>query len=163
MKKLILVLGLIAFFTCSAQVALACTCVKSTEVKGNFNYKRWLKEFDGAMFTGRVVKVEKVELEMDAGFFGDFFKVTFQVDRFWKGIKTDEATIYTGAGCCDCGVRYSEGEKYFIIADNIGGNLRTNICTSPEAYSDVEGYIKALGDGRKPKVKKRKSISASKA
>ena len=155
MKKVILLICFMTLFSVSEQGVRACTCVTSSEVVGGFNLKRWLKEFDGAMFTGRVTKIERVMVKMDEEVSIPEFKVTFEVKRFWKGVKNVEVVIYTGVDGAACGVRYVEGEKYFVIAQRLRGGLHTDICTSPEKYSDVEAYIKKLGEGKKPKAQKR--------
>ena len=155
MKKVLVLSVFVTLITLSSETVNACTCVTSSEAVKGFSLKRWLKEFDGAMFTGRVSGVETVKLKLGQELSADFLKVTFQVDQYWKGVKGVEAVVYTGAGCCDCGVHYVQGERYFVIADLIEGNLRTNICTSPKSYSDVDGYIKELGRGKRPKAEKR--------
>ena len=156
MKKIALVFLFVTLITLSPKTVNACSCVTSSEAVKGFSLKGWLKEFDGAMFTGRVKEIEKVKLKLNPDLAVDFLRVTFQVDRYWKGVNGQrhaEAVVYTGAGCCDCGVHYEQGESYFVIADRIEGNLRTNICTSPKSYSAVDGYIKELGTGKAPKSK----------
>jgi len=96
-----------------------------------------------------------VRLKVDQELASDSLRVTFQVDKYWKGVNNTEAVVYTGAGCCDCGVHYVEGENYFVIAHRTDGYLRTNICTSHENYRDVDLYIKELGRGKTPKAQKR--------
>lgn len=155
MKKVLMLFLFVTLVTLSPETVNACTCVTSSEAVKGFSLKRWFKEFDGAMFTGRVKEIEAIKLKFDQDLAVDFLRVTFHVDKYWKGVKGGDAVVYTGAGCCDCGVRYVEGETYFVIADLIEGNLRTNICTSPKSYSDVEGYIKELGRGKTPKARKR--------
>ena len=155
MKKVLVLSVFVTLITLSPETVNGCTCVTSGEAVKGSSLKRWLKEFDGAMFTGRVKEIETVKLKLDQDLAVDFLRVTFQVDKYWKGVKGAEAVVYTGAGCCDCGVHYVQGERYFVIADLIEGNSRTNICTSPKSYSDVDGYIKELGRGKTPKAEKR--------
>ena len=155
MKKVILLICFMTLFSFSEQVGRACTCVTSSEAVGGFSLMRWLKEFDGAMFTGRVTKIERVLVKMDEEVSIPELKVTFEVERFWKGVKNVEVAIYTGVDGAACGVRYVEGERYFVIAQKLRGGLHTDICTSPEKYSDVEAYVKELGEGKKPKAQKR--------
>ena len=149
MQKKILLTLLLAIFILEGQNVYACTCGKYAPINNGdveFNLKEWLKEFDGAFFTGQVTIIEKIKVRLHDEYIPEL-KVTFRVDRFWKGVNSANTIIYTGAGCCDCGVRYVRGKKYFVIADNINGNLRTNICTSPEKYEEVYDYIKQLGEG----------------
>ena len=147
MKKLILASWLLILVTFSGQFAYACRCPEiPINGSGEYSLKEWLDEFDGAMFTGRVVKIIKVKA--DDEWDTPELRVTFRVDRFWKGVKAAETVIYTSAGTC--GVRYVRGRKYFVIADNFEGRLRTDICTSPKSYDEVYDYIKELGEGKKP-------------
>ena len=155
MRKLGLLVVFVTLVALSPKTVKACTCVTSSETIKGFSLKTWLKEFDGAMFTGRVKKIETVRLKVDQELASDSLRVTFQVDKYWKGVNNTEAVVYTGAGCCDCGVHYVEGENYFVIAHRIDGYLRTNICTSHENYRDVDLYIKELGRGKTPKAQKR--------
>lgn len=50
---------------------------------------------------------------------------------------------------------FTQGERYFVIAGRIDGNLRTDICTSPKSYSDVDAHIRELGRGTTPKAGKK--------
>ena len=60
MKTIILLICFVTLFSFSGDAARACSCVPSNEVVEGFSVKRWLKEFDGAMFTGHVTKIERV-------------------------------------------------------------------------------------------------------
>ena len=152
MKKVTLLMCFMTLLGFSEQVARACTCVTSSEVVGDGDLKQWLKEFDGAMFTGRVNKIERVTVKIDEEVSISELKVTLEVERFWKGIKNVEVEIHTGVDGAACGVSYVEGERYFVIAQRLRNELHTDICTSPKKYSDVEAYIKKLGGGKKPKA-----------
>jgi hypothetical protein len=156
MKKFVSLMFFVALLILGEQGARACTCVTSGEVAGGIDLKRWLKEFDGAMFTGHVAGIERVTVNIDEGLSIPELKVTFKVERFWKGVDTAEVAIYTGVDGAACGVRYVEGERYFVIAHRLRGGLHTDICTSPEKYSDVEAYSKELGGGNKPKARRRR-------
>jgi len=78
-------------------------------------------------------------------------KVTFSVERYWKGVDSQTIKIFTGAGCCDCGVKYSVGKRYFVLAQKIKKQLRTDICTSPKGLHEVKPYEKEFGRGIVPK------------
>ncbi len=106
--------------------------------------------FDGALFIGRVTALEAVESEL-AGSRVKEMKVTFSVERYWKGVDGRTITIYTGAGGGDCGVSYSVGKRYFILAQRVYARLRTDICTSPKGLGDVKPYEKEFGRGMVPK------------
>ena len=77
------------------------------------------------------------------------YKVVFKVERFWKGVQGSTVTIYTGVGCCDCGVHYEIGERYFVTAFRIEDRLKTSICTT-EDLSAVKFFEKRFGKGNAP-------------
>jgi len=134
----------------SEKLAHACTCIQSNEAIERYSFRQFLIDLDGAMFTGRVAKIERVQVKLDDEFSVPQLKVTFEVERFWKGVEGAEVVIYTGVNGAACGVHYSMGKKYFVIAYNRQSRLETNICSSPRRYSDLKDYIRELGEGSKP-------------
>jgi hypothetical protein len=149
----------LALFGCGEGVARACTCIEG-EVEGGFSdegFRTWFnREFRGALFTGRVAKIERVR-EGTGSPPEELFKVTFAVERYWKGVAGAEAIIYTGLNGAACGVRYVEGELYLVYAQESGGRLRTNWCSAPKQYSQVGDFIKVLGQGKEPKARRRRA------
>jgi hypothetical protein len=131
----------------------ACTCVENTvelsPAEARAALRGWFDSFEGALFIGRVTALEAVESEF-AGVRVTEMKVTFSVERYWKGVDGRTITIFTGAGCCDCGVSYSVGERYFILAQRVDARLRTDICTSPKGLDDVKPYEMEFGRGMVP-------------
>jgi hypothetical protein len=103
------------------------------------------------MFTGRVLNIEKVDERFEDGGVMQRLKVTFGIERYWKGVERRQAIIYTGLGGGDCGVPYAVGEKFFVIAYTRNGKLATDICTAPGKYNEVKYYEKQLGKGIRPK------------
>src|SRR5262249_15826653 len=53
------------------------------------------------------------------------------------------------SGCCDCGVHYEIGERYFVTAFRIEDRLKTSICTT-EDLSAVKFFEKRFGKGNAP-------------
>ena len=154
MKKIILSICLTIFVAgFSGQSIYGCSYQRvEGETKTKINYKQWLKNFNGVAFIGRVVKIEKLENSYE-------LKVTFEVERFWKGAETGESVIYTPKDGVLCGVNYVEDQSYFIIADSYGGRLSTDLC-SEIGYSELkQAFIKKLGKGRKPKARENASSS----
>jgi hypothetical protein len=144
MKKKLSLIYCLALLAFSAQAAYACSCIevkKGTAV----NYKRWLKTFDGAVFTGRVIKTEKSEADHQ-------LKVTFDVERHWKGAGNGEAVIYTAMDSAACGVSYTEGETYFVVARNYNGKLMTDLCSHLEYTKNKKTMMRKLGRGKIPRA-----------
>jgi hypothetical protein len=152
MKKLILVFCLTTFFSFAGQTAYACTCgnVEGLRVDANANIptlnpeeaEKWRREQnDHALFTGQVVKIERVKVKRSNERVS-MKKVTIRVERYWLGAKliSPEMIIYTGVGGGDCGVPYVKGNHYFFWASRLDGLLETTIC-SPNKVSD-----KLVGD-----------------
>ena len=131
----------------------ACSCSEGTmelsPAEARAVFRGWFDSFKGALFIGRVTALEAVENDQ-AGSRVIEMKVTFSVERYWKGVEGRTITIFTGAGCCDCGVKYSMGKRYFVLAQKIEKQLRTDICTSPKGLDDVKAYEKEFGRGMVP-------------
>jgi hypothetical protein len=151
MKKLMLIVGAIAFFTLAGQAVRACTCEKITGpivLKNNVpkpgpeEVRKWrLEQTELAFFIGSVVKIEKVKVreKQSDGSYEHFpmKRVTVRVAKSWLGVKTPEMMIYTGVGGGDCGVPYVKGKQYFFLASRgrVTGLLETNIC-APSKIDD---------------------------
>jgi hypothetical protein len=78
-----------------------------------------------------------------------------RVERVWKGIEGDTATItlrgaHGAASSCD--LTMQPGERYVVFAhrDEAGG-LRTRQCTGTAPADAAEAALAALGDGRAPR------------
>lgn len=144
MKKLILMVWLIAFFTLAGQAVYACSCGKITGsivLKDNApkpnpdEVKKWrLEQTEFAFFIGSVVKIENVKVRRLDGSDdrSPMKRVTVRVEKYWLGVKTPEMIIYTGVGGGDCGVPYVKGNEYLFLAsrDRVSGLLATGICSS---------------------------------
>src|SRR5687767_14789748 len=110
MRKIVLLSLSLTLLIASPQAASGCSCREvESKKRARVNYKRWLKDFNGAVFTGRVVKAEKAEARYER-------KVTFEVERYWKGVEGAEVVIHTAMDGAACGAPFVEGEHYFVIA-----------------------------------------------
>jgi Tissue inhibitor of metalloproteinase len=146
MKKIIWLVCSIVLIGFLGRAAYGCSCREvAPDKKQGINYKKWLKNFNGAVFVGQVVKIEEAEARNQ-------LKVTFKVERHWKGVKTTEAIIYTGLNDAACGVTYSEGKKYFVVADLYEGKLHTNLCSWLGYSKNEKAYLKGLGKGKSPRT-----------
>lgn len=144
MKKIILLITFIALFGFYGQAAYGCSCAEGkSDKRTKLDYKRWLKGFDGAVFTGKVVKIERNESNYQLA-------VTFEIERYWKGVEEEKVVIYTALNSAACGVSYNEGEKHFVIAHRSGGKLFTTLCSWLGYSKNEKAYLKGLGKGKSP-------------
>jgi len=140
MKKIIILAAAVLVF--SAQAAFGCSCLLDSN-KPATDYKAWAKDFKGAAFSGRVTKIEKDNDKSE-------LKVTFAVDKYWRGVDTTQAVVYTPSDSGMCGVYYEEGKDYVVITDSVTGRITTYSCSEMEYASHRAEYLKALGEGHKP-------------
>ena len=141
MKKIIIILAA-SLFVFVGQAAYGCSC--PTEIgKSKTDYQKWEQNFKGAAFSGRVTKIEKNAAKSES-------KVTFAIDKYWRGVSTAEAVVYTASDSSMCGVTYEEGKDYVVITDSVSGRITTYSCPEMEFASHREEYLKALGDGQRP-------------
>ena len=146
MKQQIFVLTVFLFLCLYPDTAQACSCgpplskeeqEKVLAAPVNEEAKKfWLEQYKGAVFTGTVIKIEKVNVR----WFDEkhrMKKVTVRVERAWVGVTDQTFVIYTNLGKGgDCGVPYEKGHKYFFRAEVVGGLHWTNICSpwGPDNY-----------------------------
>lgn len=124
------------------QSVYGCSCIVSEENQ-KIDFQKWLKDFDGAAFTGRVVKVETDKEKLES-------KVTFAVRTYWRGVEGTEAVVYTPSDSGMCGLDYEIGKDYTVFADRSDKRLRTYLCSEMTYSRYREGFLKALGNARRP-------------
>ena len=122
--------------------SLGCECVQV----GTPNTKKWLTESKGAIFTGKVIKIEEVHIPLEDRPESFYIKreVTFKVYKNWKNANSDEIVIRTGIGGGDCGIRFVEGEEYLVAAYELKGKLETGICTATQKMATAVKLINEL-------------------
>lgn len=146
MKKIFVLVFSMALLNFYGQAAYGCSCFEvESDKKQKVDYKRWLKDFDGAVFRGQVVEIKRIESNYQ-------LEVRFKVERYWKDVKGEEVIIYTAMNGAACGVNYVEGEKYFVIANRSGGKLHTDLCSWLGYSKNEKAYLKGLGKGKSPKT-----------
>lgn len=100
------------------------------------------------MFSGVVVDVEK-----RVGFSTSpprpvLGRVTFDVEEAWKGI-SQEPVIVSGYGTgADCGIGFSEGQRYLVYAlgePGGGAPLSTTYCAGTRLLAKAERDLQELG------------------
>jgi hypothetical protein len=79
-------------------------------------------------------------------------KLTFSVERQWKGADGSTITIITNAEGSMCGVDYRQGSRYLVAADLTPSEtpeLRSDICTG-WPLRDQKSFLAAFGEGQPP-------------
>jgi hypothetical protein len=135
----------------AAPTALACMCLEPPSPT------QALEQAD-AVFSGRCVEVEPVQLETP---YGKLPKVraVLEVKAVWKGLgvgageETGDAMeprtieVWTGSGGGDCGFAFEKGKTYLIYARvSSDAELTTDICTRSGEAELVARDVAALGD-----------------
>jgi hypothetical protein len=117
----------------------ACSCVDRPSATTGF-------QESAAVFTGNVTEITDKGgrtgavrlgiLDRIRSWFGLPFdedkyygnKVSFKVNRSWKGVATTETEVHTGYGGGDCGVRFIVGAEYLVYAYAWNDRLETSVC-----------------------------------
>ena len=131
--------------------ALACSCAPFDSP--GITPKAWFDRFDGAAFRGTIVKSEivqtgKSELEGDA----EELKLTFRVERHWKGVKEREIVVWTDAWPSSCSIDYPLNRPVMMFAFRRNGRFERQMCDwgMPAPSWEVE---QILGEGLPPPKK----------
>jgi hypothetical protein len=139
MRKIAIIL-LFAFLTSlivfKPITSYACSCMPAPPVEEEFKNV-------SAVFSGKVVDITE-ESGMDP------IKVTFQVDRIWKGISETEVSVFTGRDSAGCGYHFEVDESYLIYATETEGKLTTGLCSLTKELSLADEDISILGEGKFP-------------
>ena len=121
----------------------ACTCFcKNHGVDDPKEMERESK----AVFVGEVIAMhDATPEEMRHG--SDEFEWEMRVERYWKGIKTQQIFISAHGvamhGCCD--IALEMGNKYLVYV--VGKEMRTS-CTRTKLLEQAADDLKALGPGK---------------
>ena len=99
-----------------------------------------------AVFVGEVVKFHEATRE-DERHHSAPYVFTVRVERYWKGVKTQEVTVsamgLTRPGCCE--IALEEGYKYLFYV--VGRSMSTG-CTRTRLLEHADEDLKALGPGK---------------
>src|SRR6266850_2125338 len=104
MKRIILTLSVVILSAFACQPVYACTCLeakgpildangKPVKIDPEVIKKWWLENFRGAVFIGRVSKIEKVKVKQ-FDHLKRKRKVTVDVERAWLGVNDPSFVIY---------------------------------------------------------------------
>jgi len=148
-KRLIVLAAAVALLAATAPVALACMCLEPPPPQEAM-------EKAGAVFSGRCVKVERVEQETPYGKLPKL-RAVLEVKAAWKGLQGKPSAdgeamrphtveVWTGSGGGDCGFGFQEGKSYLVYA-YVGedGAMSTDICTRSQETGLARGDLEALG------------------
>jgi hypothetical protein len=137
-----------AFCLASAEPAFACGCIGVPTPPTVEDYRKRLNSFDGVVFRGTLVESEIVP--------GLGTKVTFRVERHWKGVASPEMSVHTYSGT-SCAVGYVLGPSYLIVARREKNGLAdaqgvpfTSPCLNEYYLGNEEAFLAALGAGSLP-------------
>lgn len=131
MIKVLAVLAVL-WFGCATS-AYSCSCV-------DVSPKKKLRAAN-AVFIGTVESVQSSK---------DKLLITFQVQRFWKGVRQPKVVVSTlPPFCCTCGLNAQEGEQYLIYAYGSDGIREVSTCDSMLANSQrALDELRVLGRGK---------------
>jgi hypothetical protein len=159
LKHFMVMFGLITLSAVAGQAAYACTCVtikrglvvnENPPVKpDNAKPKPGLgDEYAVALFTGQVVKIEKVKVkEFDTS--SQMNKVTVNVEKYWIGVKAPQIVIFTASRNGSSGVSYMKGKSYFFWSTPVGGLLKTQACSPKDVDNELIPVFNDLFGGAK--------------
>ena len=131
MRRILLVT---IFIVSSISVAAACTCYSEPHGKTSRQAE--------AIFVGTLVSIGTQEISNQKISGGPLHSLTFKVERKWKGIKTDEITVFTNAPNSCSAFEFREGRKYLIY-------VRNNSFVTSDCASSVEADSSAARDRMK--------------
>jgi len=136
--KNIFILTVIIFLSYSTfQRTNACSCIP--QEPPNIEYGN-----HDAVFIGKVTEISFVS------WYGyPFHLVSFEVEKKWKGVYSNEVQVFTAANDAACGYDFLIDTVYLVYATISDDTLRTNICTrtNPVWKADEDlAYLNSLDD-----------------
>jgi hypothetical protein len=123
---------LIAVALFGPSLVSACTCICKTYGDGS---PLAMKHHSAGVFVGEVLNIEGQE----EGYFG--IVVKFRVERYWKGVKTQEINVRMSYTCCST-LHPEVGRKYLVYA--VGKRLET-VCTRTRLLEAADDDLRGLG------------------
>ena len=78
-------------------------------------------------------------------------KITFKVEKFWKGVIEQQVTVLSAPPvCCTCGLKVNKGDKVLVYAyETDNGELETSLCSSIRTGSEIaDKELKELGKAK---------------
>jgi hypothetical protein len=96
-------------------VVFACECPKRNDFQREFEQSQ-------SVFVGEVVEINNSLTDT---------LITFNVERIWKGTKSERIVVRTRNRGKTCGYNFKEGERYLVYADE---ELRTSTCSRTREF-----------------------------
>jgi hypothetical protein len=121
--------------------ASACSCDFRFPVKSVKQQVVEARMQSKAVFSGEVV-----EIIADPPIYS--LRVKFRVEKYWKGVLSNEVIVVTGRGGGDCGYRFKVGAHYLVFAYGVDTRLGTNICQRTKELAEAAEDLKLLGKGK---------------
>lgn len=115
--------------------ALAYDCDCESPIYNATYYQNLIQSSTTTIFTGRVKKKEK-RIDQDE------WAVTLKVFDSWKNAEQTEIVIYTKNE--QCGYDFLKWRKYFVVGNQIGGEIRVGLCSATGGVRASSKHIKAL-------------------
>jgi len=128
-------------------VADACSCARGGSVADSFRIA-------DVVFDGEVVAVD-MPVQLDHPFITYLVpdkwlnwekRVSFKVRGAYKGLTTQTVVVRTGLGGGDCGIGFSEGDRWLVYA--YGDPPSTGICSRSRAFPGASADLAELGSAR---------------
>ncbi|WP_181347609.1 hypothetical protein [Thalassobacillus sp. CUG 92003] len=132
----------IAFAALPSPVS-ACSCTEPPPAQTAY-------KTNDAVFSGKIVKIEKEDSSGGLQSSLDPVKVLVEVDETWKNASESQQIVATAESSASCGFPFEEGEEYLIYANEHDGELKTDLCSRTTSLDSAEGDMRILGDGERP-------------
>ena len=145
MKRIWLILAVLAVIGCASTRAFACSC--AGESAPCQEYWQVTAVFIGTVIEGRLVNVKAGDYEHQQR------AVRLSIDEPFRGVEGAEVEVLTGLGDADCGFGFRRTQQYLIYAyrSESDQKLHTNICTRTRAISEANPdliYIRGLSKAK---------------
>ncbi|HEX8289632.1 MAG TPA: hypothetical protein VF556_16735 [Pyrinomonadaceae bacterium] len=162
------IISIVICLLLSAIEVFACFCGGRTETEKTLeDIVKYKVKNSTMVFTGKVIGFEYrkdishgISKLMPTDY--ETKVVKFQVKQWWKGeapreifLVTQEMRIADGSIIeSSCNYRFKEDESYLVFAYGKENELGTNNCSVMQPLNKDDEYLKILGEGKEPLVKK---------
>jgi hypothetical protein len=145
MKRIFLILGLLAVIGCASTRAFACSCAGGSAPCQEY----WEAS---AVFIGTVIEDRLVTFKE-----GDRIRQTravrISIDEAFRGVEGGEVEVLTALGEAACGFGFRRTQQYLVYAyrSESDQKLHTSICTRTRAISEADAdlvYIRGLSKAK---------------
>jgi hypothetical protein len=116
------------------------------------------------VFTGKVIKISKIEPKGREKLDSEVKKITFDIYQVWKGpLERQLSLVRVNVILAECSYQFEEGEEYLVYADKNSSDvyryryvqtgkdiLDATTCSRTNKLIDAEGDLDILGPGKIP-------------